>query len=555
MACHVLGISAFYHDSAACIVRDGEVLFAIEEERLSRVKHDARFPELAVQACLDAAGIRANEVDAVVFYEKTLPKLERQLDTWLAAFPRSYPAFVRTMARYLDGRMDLAGWLRKRYGFRREILFAEHHLSHAAFAWFTSGFQRAMVLVADGVGEWATTSIWTADAAGLRPQREIRFPDSLGLFFSLVTAHLGFRVNDDEYKVMGLAAYGHDAYARAMTELLPLDLDGAFHLDRACIDLAGRDTLATARVTTLLGPARRPGARIEQRHRDVACSAQKHLEAALLHVLSLVPAGEPLCLAGGVALNGLANARIAARHPLHVPFAPGDSGAAIGAALVGSHFGLGHPQQRSPLSPFLGPGFDAAACASAASDLGAQVQPLAAMGGDAFVAEQLAGARILGFFDGRMEFGPRALGHRSILADPRDASMRDALNERVKHREPFRPFAPAIAAERAAEYFDVPHALPWMTEVRTVRPERRADIAAVVHVDGTARVQTVDATESPRLHALLGHFEARTGVPVLLNTSFNVAGEPIVCSPHDAIRCSRAAGLHGLVLGELWVTC
>lgn len=555
MVCHVLGVSAFYHDSAACLLRDGEVVFAVEEERLSRVKHDHRFPERAMHACLDFAGIRAADVDAVVFYEKTLPKLERQLDTWVRAFPRSLHAFVRSMARHLDGRVDLAGWLRKRYGFRHEILFSEHHLSHAAFAFYSSPFEAATVLVADGVGEWATTSLWSASSQGIVPLREIRFPDSLGLFYSMVTAHLGFRVNEDEYKVMGLAAYGRNAYSREMAEILPLDAGGAFHLDRACVDFAGRNRFTTAKFERLLGPPRLPGAPVEQRHRDVACSAQAHLEAALLHVVQDLPAGTPLCLAGGVALNGMANARLAARHPLHVPFAPGDSGAAIGAAWVGYHLGLAQPWLRKPVPPYLGPSFDAAACEQAARNAGLQAQALSERGGDDFVADRLAEGRILGFFDGRMEFGPRALGHRSILADPRRAAMRDILNERVKHREPFRPFAPAIAAEHVADFMHLDHPTPWMTEIHPVCMDQRAAIAAVVHVDGTARVQTVHATESPRLHALLTRFAERTGVPVLLNTSFNVAGEPIVCTPDDAVRCMRAAGLDGLVLGDWWVTC
>lgn len=554
MPAHVLGISAFYHDSAACLLRDGEVVLAVEEERLSRIKHDHAFPARAIAACLDAAGITAAEVDTVVFYEKTLPKLERQLETWILGFPRSLGAFVRGMSRYLDGRIDLRRWLERRGGFRGEILFSEHHLSHAAFAFLSSPFPRAAVLVADGVGEWATTSLWSAGPHGLTPEREIRFPDSLGLFYSLVTAHLGFRVNEDEYKVMGLAAYGEDSFAAAMAELLPFCDAGGFRLERRYLRTGGRDRLAAPALDALLGPPRAPGAAIEERHRDIARSAQARLEAALLRIEATLPPDVPLCLAGGVALNGAANARLARRRPIFVPFAPGDSGAAIGAAYVGHHLaGASAGSRPARISARLGPSFSSADCAAAARSAGLLARPLATLGGDAFVAEQLARGRIIGWFDGAMEFGPRALGGRSILADPRDPTMRDVLNARIKHREPFRPFAPAILEERAADYFEDAHPVPWMTEILPVLPGRRADIAAAVHVDGTGRLQTVGERDAPRLHGLLRAFAARTGVPAVLNTSFNVAGEPIVCSPEDACRCHRAAGLDALVLGDLWI--
>jgi carbamoyltransferase len=555
MPSHVLGISAFYHDAAACLLRDGEIVLAVEEERLSRVKHDHAYPERAIAACLDAAGIAAADVDAVVFYEKTLPKLERQLESWILAFPRSLGAFVRGMSRYLDGRIDLRRWLERRGGFRGEILLSEHHLSHAAFAFFSSPHPRAAVLVADGVGEWATTSIWLAGPDGIVPEREIRFPDSLGLFYSIITAHLGFRVNEDEYKVMGLAAYGEDTFAAEMARVLPFCDDGGFRLDRRYLRLGARDRLASPALDALLGPPRPPGAPIDDRHRNLAHSAQARLEQALLRIEATLPPDLPLCMVGGVALNGAANARLARRRPLFVPFAPGDSGAAIGAAYVG-HYLAGSSAAARParVTPRLGPTFSAEACAAACIAAGLRPRALAELGGDDFVAGELARGRIVGWFDGAMEFGPRALGGRSILADPRDPAMRDTINARIKHREPFRPFAPAILEERVADYFEDAHAVPWMTEILPVRPERRADIAAAVHVDGTGRLQTVGAAEAPRLHALLCAFAARTGVPALLNTSFNVAGEPIVCSPDDACRCFRAAGLDALVLGDLWIS-
>jgi carbamoyltransferase len=555
MPVHVLGVSAFFHDSAACLLRDGEIVLAVEEERLSRVKHDHAWPERAIAACLDAGGIGPGDVDAVVFYEKTLPKLERQLDTWLRAWPRSFTAFVRSMSRWLDGRLDMATWMAKKAGFRREILFSEHHLSHAAFAFFTSPFEEASVLVVDGVGEWATTSVWSAGPEGLVAEREIRFPDSLGLFYSMITAHLGFRVNEDEYKVMGLASYGRDAYANAMAAILPFDEEGGFRLDLAYADPAARERLGRPALDALLGPPRAPGGPLDDRHRDVARSAQARLEEALLRIEATLPPGRPLAMAGGVALNGCANARIAARRPLFVPFAPGDSGAAIGAAEVGWHLaGLGGPAPSRPrASPYLGPSFDREACLAAARAAGLAPRPLAELGGDAYVAAALAQGAIVGFFDGRMEFGPRALGARSILADPRRAETRDVVNARIKHREPFRPFAPAILEERAGDYFEGARPVPYMQEILVVRPECRADIAAVVHVDGTGRLQTVRARDTPRFHALIAAFGELTGVPVLLNTSFNVAGEPIVCSPADACRTFAAADLDALVLGDLWI--
>ncbi len=548
----VLGLSAFYHDAAACLLRDGEVVMAVAEERLTRVLHDHAYPERAVAACLDAAGASAADVDAVVFYEKTFPKLERQLETWTLAWPRSFSSFVRGVSRYLDGRVDLVRWLAKKGGFRREILLSEHHLSHAALAFHASPFERATVLVADGVGEWATTTVWDADRDSIRPRAEISFPDSLGLFYSLVTAHLGFRVNEDEYKVMGLAAYGEDRYREAMRGLLAEAPGGAFTLARDCLDLASAERGASRKLAALLGPPREPGAPIEDRHRDVACSAQRRLEDALLAVEATLPRGTPLCFAGGVALNGVANARLAERRELFVPYAPGDSGGAVGAALVG-HVALEGTRPARCDTPFLGPSFDVAACQAAARALGVASRPLVELGGDAFVAERLSSGGIVGLFDGRMELGPRALGARSILADPRDEATRDRVNARVKKRESFRPFAPAILAERASEYFADTRPARYMESVREVRPERRAEIAAVVHVDGTARAQLVERAEAPRLHAMVSAFGAATGVPVLLNTSFNVAGEPIVCTPADALRCMMRAGLDGLVLGDLWI--
>jgi carbamoyltransferase len=549
---YTLGISAFYHDAAACLVRDGEIVAAVEEERLTRVKHDRGFPDRSIEACLGEAGITPAELDAVVFYEKTFPKLERQLLSWIGAFPRSFSSFVRSMSRYLDGRLDMRRWLERRLGTRGEILFAEHHLSHAAFSFYTSPFDAAHVLVVDGVGEWATTSLWYADAQGIAPRREIHFPDSLGLFYSIVTAHLGFRVNEDEYKVMGLASYGRDTHAEQMAELLPFEGEAAFRLETRLIDLAGKTSMTTPALERLLGPARPPGSAIEPRHEDIARSAQARLELALERIAATLPPGEPLCLAGGVALNGAANARLAASRPIHVPFAPGDSGGAIGAALLGG-IALGSPRPSKPPSPYLGPAHDDEEMRSAVRETGLRCTPLQELGGLDFVAGELEKGRIVGFFDGRSEFGPRALGSRSIVADPRSAHMRDVINARVKHREPFRPFAPAILEERADEYFDLRAPVPWMTQISPVRPEVRDRIAAVVHVDGTGRLQTVNRLAAPNFHALIEAFARRTGIPVLLNTSFNVAGEPIVCSPLDACRCFISAGLDGMVLGTLWV--
>lgn len=552
MTTYVLGVSAFYHDAAACLLADGVPVLAIEEERLSRIKHDRAWPERAIAACLQAGGIEAGDVDVLVFYEKTLPKVERQLHSWLRAYPRSFSAFVRSVSRYLDGRFDLARWIEKR-GFRREILFSEHHLAHAAFAFFSSPFEAASVLVADGVGEWATTSVWSAGPDGIVPEREIWFPDSLGLFYSLITGHLGFRVNEDEYKVMGLASYGQDRYSAELAEVLPFVDDGAFRLEDRYFDPAGKTRFGTKALERLLGPPRVPGGPLEDRHRDLARSAQARLEEALLRIEATLPPG-PLCLSGGVALNGAANARLGARRHLFVPFAPGDSGGAIGAAYVGWYLcGGGRGTRPTHITPLLGTAYDSEATLAAARDTGLVTRPLEALGGDAFVAAALARGDIVGWFDGAMEFGPRALGARSILADPRRAEVRDVINARVKHREAFRPFAPAVLEEHLERYFEDPRPVPWMSEIRSVRPERRAEIPAVVHVDGTARLQSVSAAMSPRFHALISAFHAETGVPAVLNTSFNVAGEPLVCSPLDACRCFGVAQLDGLVLGDLWI--
>lgn len=565
MAVHILGISALYHDAAAVLLRDGVVVAAAQEERFSRIKHDADLPRRAVAWCLAHAGITAAEVDHLVFYEKPLRKFERILATSVATFPRSFAAFPRQMRTWLGDKLWLRNNLCAAFGVAPErVWFCEHHLSHAASAFYASPHDEAAVLCVDGVGEWATTTLWRGAGTTLEPVAEVRFPHSLGLLYSALTAHLGFAVNEGEYKVMGMAAYGQPRFRSELDRLLRLDAAGGFALDLDYFSFHWHPTRSgTAALERLLGPPRFPGAPFapdsadpavaaeSRRWADLAASAQAQLEDALLHLVrhahGAVPAAA-LCMAGGVALNAVANRRVAAEGPfarLWVQPAAGDAGGALGAALWAWHAVLGNPRAVAPMRVDPGRAGAPSRVAEVLTDLGARFtavdDPAEAAAAD------LAEGRVIGWVQGGDEWGPRALGHRSILADPRDPATRDRVNARVKHRELFRPFAPSVTAAAAADWFDIPAAAAdparWMLVTAEVRPERQARIPAVVHVDGTARVQVVEPAASPVFHRLLESFERRTGVPIVLNTSFNLKGEPMVSSTVDAMAAFVRSGL------------
>ncbi|CAA9290372.1 MAG: Nodulation protein nolO [uncultured Corynebacteriales bacterium] len=551
----VLGLSALYHDSACAVFRDGRLVAAAQEERFTRRRFDPAMPVRAVRACLRDAGLGIGDVDHVAYYEDPVGKLSRQLWMGLPAVP---DASRRTLFR-LDARRP-ARQIEELLGYPGPVTFVPHHESHAASAFHQSGFSDAALFTADAVGEWATTSYGTGGPNRFELFEQVDFPHSLGILYSAVTSFLGFAVNSDEYKVMGLAPYGTPRYADRLRGLLTDLPRGQFRLDQDCFDLSGRSPMYTAALGELLGAEpREPESALSAAHSDLAASVQLVLEDILLAKLRFLHAETGLgrlCYAGGVALNCVANRVIRERGPFAEVFvqpAAGDAGAAIGAAaLVSARLGAGvRPERLTDVrlgpAPDLGP--VAAWLAAAGVPFEAHTDDEAGLVGRA--AEELAGGAVLGWFQGRMEFGPRALGARSILADPRRGDMRDHINALVKKREAFRPFAPAVVAERAGEFFGLAGDSPFMLFTADVREP--AALPAVTHVDGSARVQTVDRAVDPRFHALLTAFGRRTGFPVLLNTSFNMRGEPIVATPADALACFVRSRLDVLVLGDLVV--
>ena len=551
----ILGISAFYHDSAAALVRNGELLAAAQEERFTRKKHDFSFPINAVRFCLQQAGLEPNDLDAVAYYEKPFIKFERILLTYLGTFPRSFRSYTKAMPLWLKQKLWIPHLIRKELDYDGPIYFTEHHQSHAAAAFLVSPFEEAAILTLDGVGEWATSTIGVGSGNAIKILKEIHFPHSLGLFYSALTYYLGFRVNSAEYKVMGLAPYGEPRYMSKMRELIRFEPDGSFALNMRYFSFDYGLTMTNRHFEKLFGqPRRKPEDPLTDFHRDVAASGQKMLEdvvVAAARALRNETGLSKLCFSGGVALNSVANGvllREGIFDDIYIQPAASDAGSSLGAALfvenqlnekprrfVMSHAFWGTPAKTEEIENFL-------------SDNGIPHKKLPE---DKLLEEtvnQLAEGKIVGWFQGRSEFGPRALGNRSILADPRRAEMKDTINARVKFREPFRPFAPSVTEEEAWKFFEIDRPSPFMLFVARVKqPEK---IPAVTHVDGTARLQTVSESQNPRFYRLLRTFGEITGVPVLLNTSFNVRGEPIVDTPKEAFICFMRTGLDVLALGD-----
>ncbi|MCG6873356.1 MAG: carbamoyltransferase [Gammaproteobacteria bacterium] len=587
---HILGISAYYHDSAAALLVDGAIVAAAQEERFSRKKHDARFPVNAIRYCLEEAGLALGDVRHVVFYDKPLVKFERLLETYVGNAPRGLRSFIAAMPVWLKEKLYLKDLIKKEFqSFVKkgektpDLLFTEHHQAHAASAFFPSPFADAAVLCMDGVGEWATTSVWHGQDNRLEPRWEIRFPHSLGLLYSAFTYYTGFRVNSGEYKLMGLAPYGEPKYAQLILDhLLDLKPDGTFWMNMDYFDYATGLTMTNRRFDELFGgPPRKPESPVTQREMDIARSIQEVTEEAVLRLGRTVhkEIGSPnLCLAGGVALNCVANGRLLREGPferLWIQPAAGDAGGALGCALAIWHQFEDQPRRINGADDamrgsYLGPQFTADEIRTRLDAEGAVYEELAEDQLFPRLAEILAGENVLGWFQGRMEFGPRALGGRSILGDPRSPKMQSVMNLKIKYRESFRPFAPAVLADRVAEYFSLEGDSPYMLLVAPVAEGRRvdlteeqkklfgierlhvprSDIPAVTHVDYSARIQTVHEQTNPRFHRLLTDFNARTGCPVLVNTSFNVRGEPIVCTPEDAYRCFMRTEMDYLVIGN-----
>ena len=584
----ILGISAFYHDSAAALIDDGRIVAAVQEERFTRRKHDASFPHNAIAYCLEEAGIAADRLDHVVFYDKPFLKFERLLETYIALAPRGFRSFKMSIPLWLREKLFqknlLTGELGKFSGDfdKSRLLFCEHHLSHAASAYYPSPFDSAAVLTMDGVGEWATTSAAMGDGHRLEIFQEIHFPHSLGLLYSAATYYTGFKVNSGEYKVMGLAPYGEPKYAKLILDhLIDLKPDGSFRLDMSYFDYCTGFTMTNDRLAKLFGqPVRSPDQLLTPFHMDVAASIQAVLDEAVLRLARSIAkqtGSRNLCLAGGVALNCVANGKVlrdGSFDKIWIQPAAGDAGGAVGAALAAYHIFKDQPRKTHDADgmsgSFLGPGFAQPEIERRLTAAGARFAVLSEAAMIETTAQALAGEKAVGWFQGRMEFGPRSLGARSILGDPRSPAMQKNLNLKVKYRESFRPFAPAVLREDVSEWFDLASDSPYMLIVADVRKDKhramsaaeqalfgidklnvaRSEIPAVTHVDYSARIQTVHRDTNPLFHALLGRFKALTGCPVLVNTSFNVRGEPIVCAPEDAFRCFMGNELDMLVVGN-----
>ena len=588
---YILGISAFYHDSAACLLKNGEIIAAAQEERFTRKKHDASFPSNAIKYCLKEANILSEQIDSVVFYEKPFVKFERLLETYLAFAPKGFTSFAKAMPLWIKEKLfqksALVGALSEVLGessnWRERLLFSEHHLSHAASAYYPSPFERAAILTLDGVGEWTTTSLAIGKGSELKVKKEIKFPHSIGLLYSAFTYYTGFKVNSGEYKVMGLAPYGEPRYADLIKEkLITVAEDGSFQLDMSYFDYATGLTMTNKKFNALFGgPARTSDTELKQREMDIAASIQKVTQDSVIQIARGIAkeTGERnLCLAGGVALNCVANG-ILLREKIFdniwIQPASGDAGGALGAALSAWH--LHHKKDRKVSSQrdamkgsYLGPEYSDTEIESELTACGAIFKKLSDTDLIEELATALADEKAIGWMQGRMEFGPRALGGRSIIADPRSPSMQKQLNLKVKYRESFRPFAPSVLREDVSEWFELDSDSPYMLLVADVKKDKRRTmtdeeealfgidklniprslIPAVTHVDYSARIQTVHVDTNPRYHALITKFKEKTGCSMVVNTSFNVRGEPIICSPTDAFKCFMGTEMDMLSVGN-----
>jgi len=579
---NILGISAFYHDSAACLVRDGEIVAAAQEERFTRKKHDFSFPKNAIDYCLKSGDVRAADLDYVAFYDKPFVKFERILETYLAFAPLGIRTFIKAMPLWIKQKLWMKDVIAKELGFSGEILFSEHHESHAGSAFLPSPFEEAAFLTIDGVGEWTTASYGTGKDNNIRILAEIHFPHSLGLLYSAFTYYTGFKVNSGEYKVMGLAPYGRPIYKDLiLKELIDLKDDGSFKLNMKYFDYCVGRTMTNKRFAKLFGgPARRPESLLTQREMDLARSVQEVVEEAMLRItghIHKVTGQKNLCLAGGVALNCVGNGRILREGPFEniwIQPAAGDAGGALGAALFVWHQVLGNARTADnekdvQRGSYLGPDFKDSEILDYLKSNNIPYMKVDREGIPERVADLIADEKVVGWFEGPMEFGPRALGGRSIIGDARSSKMQETMNLKIKFRESFRPFAPSVLAEKASEYFDIDVESPYMLLVAPVKSEIRremseeeqslfgmdklhvvrSDIPAVTHVDYSARIQTVNPETNPLYYKMIAKFDEKHGCAVIINTSFNVRGEPIVCTPDDAYMCFMRTNMDYLAMG------
>lgn len=586
----ILGLSAYYHDSAACLVVDGDIVAAAQEERFTRKKHDSSYPSRAIHYCLDAEGLKPSDLDYVVFYDKPFLKFERLFETYLAFAPRGFKSFATSLPIWLRDKlfqkMVITDALKVQFGkdvdWTQKLLFSEHHFSHAASAFFPSPFEDAAILTMDGVGEWTTTSLAIGQGNRIEVHKEIRFPHSLGLLYSAFTYYTGFKVNSGEYKVMGLAPYGEPRYVDLIkTRLIDIKEDGSFHMDMSYFNYCTGLTMTNEKFNDLFGgPPRKSESKLTQREMDLAASLQTVTEEIVIRLAKGIRKStgqKNLCLAGGVALNCVGNGKLLREQVfdgLWIQPASGDAGGAVGAALGAYHMLLNEPRTirrgDSMKGAYLGPEYDQANIERRLTQVGARFTTVSDEQVINLTARALVEGKAVGWHQGRMEFGPRALGGRSILADPRSPRVQRQLNLKVKYRESFRPFAPSVLREDVAQWFDLDGDSPYMLLVADVAKERqlpmteeqkklfgmdklnipRSEIPAITHVDYSARVQTVHADTNPKYHALISRFKKLTGCPVLVNTSFNVRSEPIVCTPEDAFHCFMGTEIEFLVVGN-----
>ncbi len=566
---YILGLSCFYHDAAAALIHDGRLVAATEEERLSRKKHDSRFPRHAAFWCLKEAGITVADLDYVVFYEKPFTKFERILKTNLSTFPRGAGLFARSMTAWLGDKLWMEAIIREGLGYSGEILYVEHHMSHAASAYFCSPFTEAAILSVDGVGEWTTTAVGVARGSEIRLEEELRFPHSIGLLYSAFTAFLGFEVNEGEYKVMGMAPYGQPKYVDRIRQIVKIHDDGSFWLDMDYFAYhRTHDTSYSRKFLDLFGQPRSPksGEVLDPYYADMAASIQKVTEEILIKMakhLRKKTGMRHLCMAGGVALNSVANAKIrfeAGFDDVYIQPAAGDPGGSLGAALYAYRALLGGREKYQMDHAYYGPHYSVADAETFFKRENIAYRGFSDPNGELLdrVVDLLMKGKVVGWYQGPCEWGPRALGNRSIIADPRRSEMKDVVNRSIKFREPFRPFAPSVLVDRAADYFDLPnpathHPARFMLYVVPVHPHAQNKLPAITHVDGSGRLQCVYKDKSPRYYELIRRFGEAGGVHAVLNTSFNLKGEPIVCTPEDAYRTFSRSGMDALIVENLLV--
>ncbi|MBI5065229.1 carbamoyltransferase [Candidatus Woesearchaeota archaeon] len=558
---HILGISCYYHDSSACLIKDGIIVAAAEEERFTRKKHDTSFPINAINFCLKEAGITSDRIDWVAFYEKPLLKFERLLNQHIEMFPRSFPMFYQAMPNWLSEKLRISSTIKKKLKYKKPVFYTEHHMSHAASSFLVSPFKEAAILTVDGIGEWDSTTLGIGKENDIKIIKRLHFPHSLGLLYSTLTAFLGFSVNNSEYKVMGLAPYGEPTYYDEFKKIIDIKDDGSYKLNMDYFVFHYKSTMPSKKMMELLGPMRKKEDPVTKRHKDIAASLQKITEEAIFKMLNHlheITGTDNLCMAGGVALNSVANGKITKNTPFKKVFinpAAGDAGGSMGAALYAYNTILGNSRKQVFESPYLGPGYSNEYI-QAFLEKNNIVHSKFKNDEELIkkTAQLIHDNNVIGWYQGRMEWGPRALGARSILSNACNPNMKEILNTKVKHREHFRPFAPVITEEDVHEWFEIDKdEEPYMLFVYPVKEDKRKLIPSVTHVDGSGRLQTINNKQNSRYYGVIKEFEKLSGIPILINTSFNIRGEPIVCSPYEAYKCMMGTGIDYLVMGDFLI--